>query len=98
MANYDAWIEEASRAHNVDPGLVRLLIGQESRGDPNAVSPKGARGLGQLMPATAAELGVDPTDPRQNIFGTARYLSQQLDRFGSVPPRPGSLQRRSRNS
>ncbi|WP_162961519.1 transglycosylase SLT domain-containing protein, partial [Pseudomonas aeruginosa] len=41
MANYDAWIEEASRAHNVDPGLVRLLIGQESRGDPNAVSPKG---------------------------------------------------------
>ncbi|MGV8475861.1 lytic transglycosylase domain-containing protein, partial [Pseudomonas aeruginosa] len=59
--------------------------GQESRGDPNAVSPKGARGLGQLMPATAAELGVDPTDPRQNIFGTARYLSQQLDRFGSVP-------------
>ncbi|HGM6227691.1 TPA: lytic transglycosylase domain-containing protein [Pseudomonas aeruginosa] len=85
MANYDAWIEEASRAHNVDPGLVRLLIGQESRGDPNAVSPKGARGLGQLMPATAAELGVDPTDPRQNIFGTARYLSQQLDRFGSVP-------------
>lgn len=46
MANYDAWIEEASRAHNVDPGLVRLLIGQESRGDPNAVSPKGARGVG----------------------------------------------------
>jgi hypothetical protein len=59
------------------------LIQQESSFNPSAVSPKGAIGLGQLMPATAQELGVDPTDPLQNLEGAAKYLSQQLKRFGS---------------
>ena len=59
------------------------LIQQESRFRPDEVSPKGAIGLGQLMPATAKELGVDPTDPMQNLEGAAKYLSQQLKRFGS---------------
>lgn len=85
MANYDQWIEEAGRSYNVDPALLRLVIGQESGGNPNAISPKGAVGLGQLMPATAKEMGVDPTDPRQNIMGAAKYLSQQLDKYGDVP-------------
>jgi soluble lytic murein transglycosylase-like protein len=51
----------------------------------NAVSVKGALGVMQLMPATAAELGVDPTNPADNIRGGAMYLRRQLDRFGSVP-------------
>ena len=59
------------------------LIQQESSFRPNVVSPKGAIGLGQLMPATAQELGVDPRDPLQNLEGAAKYFSQQLKRFGS---------------
>lgn len=66
----------------VDPDLFLRLIGAESSFNPDAVSPKGAAGLAQLMPGTAAELGVDPTDPIQNLRGGARYLRQQLDEFG----------------
>lgn len=66
----------------VDPDLFLRLVGAESSFNPNAVSPKGAAGLAQLMPGTAAELGVDPTDPIQNLRGGARYLRQQLDEFG----------------
>lgn len=66
----------------VDPDLFLRLVGQESSFNPDAVSPKGAAGLAQLMPGTAAELGVDPTDPIQNLRGGARYLRQQLDEFG----------------
>jgi len=57
-------------------------VWQESRWRANAVSPVGARGLAQLMPATARELGVDPADPFANLEGGARYLRAQLDRFG----------------
>ena len=65
--------------------LFETLIQRESAFDPKAVSPKGARGLGQLMPGTAADLGVtDPFDPIANLDGSARYLVEQLDRFGSV--------------
>lgn len=61
------------------------LINQESRFNPRAVSPKGAQGLGQLMPDTARGLGVaDPFDPAQNLDGAARYFTRQLDRFGDV--------------
>lgn len=56
----------------------------ESRYCQDAVSPKGALGLGQLMPATAEALGVDATDPAQNLFGAARYLREQVDMFGDV--------------
>ncbi len=64
------------------PGdLFARLIDRESRWNPNAVSHKGAVGLGQLMPATARGLGVDPRDPRQNLDGSARYLKRQYDSF-----------------
>ena len=66
----------------VFPGAVDAVIQQESGGDPDAVSPVGAQGLMQLMPATAAELGViDPFDPVQNRDGGTRYLQQQLTAF-----------------
>lgn len=83
--NYDDLLDEAGRAHNVDPSLLRLVMTQESAGNAGTTSPKGARGLMQLMPATAREMGVtDINDPRQNIMGGARYLAQQLDKYGDV--------------
>lgn len=75
----------AARAYGVDVGLLRAVAWTESRGRNDAVSPKGAMGIMQLMPGTAAELGVDPRDPRSNIAGGAAYLAQQIQRFGSVP-------------
>lgn len=64
--------------------LVRAVMQVESGGRQSAVSPKGARGKMQLMPATARELGVDPNDPVQNVEGGSRYLKQQLDTFGDT--------------
>jgi hypothetical protein len=66
----------------VDPDLFLKLVNQESRFRPDALSPKGAMGPAQLMPGTARELGVDPSDPLQNLRGGARYLKQQLNTFG----------------
>lgn len=63
--------------------LFQAMIWQESRFNPRAVSPKGARGLAQLMPGTAARLGVNPNDPKQNLEGGARYLRQMYNTFGS---------------
>lgn len=68
-----------------DAGLARAVEWVESRGRADAVSPKGALGPMQLMPATARELGVDPRDPAQNRAGGIAYLARQLARFGSVP-------------
>jgi len=80
---YAAEIAAAAARHGVDPALLTGLIRAESNFDPNATSPAGAQGLTQLMPATAAGLGVtNPLDPAQAIEGGARYLRQQLDRFG----------------
>jgi len=76
---------KAAQAAGVDPDLFLRLVQQESRFKTSAISPKGATGLAQLMPATAAELGVDPNDPLQNLAGGARYLRQQLDTFGGNP-------------
>jgi soluble lytic murein transglycosylase-like protein len=76
--------ERAALRHDLDPKLLVALITAESNWQADAVSPKGAIGLGQLMPATARELGVNPRDPRQNLDGSARYLAAQLRRFGSV--------------
>jgi len=67
----------------LDPDLFVRQIDAESGFDPNAVSPVGARGLGQLMPETARGLGVsDPFDPGQNLRGSARFLRSLLDRYG----------------
>ena len=64
--------------------LFQAMIEAESSYNPTAISPKGAYGLGQLMPATARELGVDPRDVSQNLDGAARYLLAQLAEFRSV--------------
>lgn len=78
-------LHKYSEKHGVDPDLVRRLVRQESSGNRRAVSPKGASGLMQLMPATAKSLGVKNIfDPDENIDGGVRYLRQQLDEFGDV--------------
>jgi hypothetical protein len=73
-------IDEATRV-GIDPQLALSVAQTESSLNPNAVSPKGARGVFQLMPGTAQELGVDPNDPAQNIRGGLTYLKQQMERF-----------------
>jgi soluble lytic murein transglycosylase-like protein len=99
---YGAEITAAARKHGVDPALLAGLVRQESNFDPTAGSPAGARGLTQLMPATAAGLGVtDVTDPAQALDGGAKYLKQQLDAFGGDVTKalaaynagPGAVQR-----
>lgn len=87
-SQYDGLIDAAGAKYGIDPALLKGLIKQESGFNPQARSGAGAVGLVQLMPATAASLGVDdPTDPAQAIDGGARYLKQQLDRFGGDPAR-----------
>lgn len=71
--------------YGLDPDLFIRQIQAESAFRPDAVSSAGAIGLGQLMPATARELGVDPSNPAQNLDGAARYMRQQLDTFGNYP-------------
>jgi soluble lytic murein transglycosylase-like protein len=68
--------------YDLSPALIEALVWQESRWNPGAVSPAGARGLAQLMPGTARDLGVNPDDPQANLEGGARYLRLQLDTFG----------------
>jgi soluble lytic murein transglycosylase-like protein len=86
-ARLDAIIVESATRNNVDPVLVYSLMHQESSFKPRAVSYKGARGLMQLMPGTAARFGVrDIFDPRQNIEGGIRYLSFLLDMFDHDVP------------
>jgi len=99
---YGAEITAAAQRHGIDPALLAGLVRQESNFDPAAGSPAGARGLTQLMPGTAAGLGVtDVTDPLQSLDGGARYLKQQLDAFGGDATKalaaynagPGAVQR-----
>jgi hypothetical protein len=79
---YSAEIDRASSDHEVDPALVRAVIHAESAFNPYAVSPKGARGLMQLMPGTARMLGVKNSfSPESNIRGGTKYLAQLLRRF-----------------
>jgi soluble lytic murein transglycosylase-like protein len=79
-------IENAARENNLDPDLLDCLVHQESGYQTGARSSVGAMGLTQLMPGTASGLGVtDPYDPAQNLMGGAKYLRQQLDRFGNIP-------------
>ena len=81
-AAYAAKVAELSMRYDLSPALIEALVWQESRWRHGAVSPKGARGLAQLMPGTARDLGVDPDDPYANLEGGARYLRAQLNRFG----------------
>lgn len=83
MVDYRQAAIEAARRYNVPEDLFLRLVQQESGFRPDVTSSAGAYGLAQLMPGTAAELGVDPRDPLQNLEGGARYLRQQLDAFGS---------------
>jgi hypothetical protein len=83
----DTLINKYAGAYGVDPALVRAVMRNESGFNPGAVSPKGAQGLMQLMPGTAALMGVrDPFDPEQNIAGGVGYLRHCLDRFGHNVP------------
>lgn len=83
-AQFRALFERAGAAHNVDPGLLAAVAKNESGFNPSAVSPVGAQGLMQFMPATAAQFGVDPFNPESAVDGAARYLRQLMDDFGSV--------------
>lgn len=76
----DAVLAAAAR-YDLSPALIDAVARSESGYDAKAVSPAGAIGVMQLMPATARALGVDPTDPAQNIMGGAAHLRAQLDRF-----------------
>jgi soluble lytic murein transglycosylase-like protein len=101
-APFGAQIDAAAARHGIDPALLRALVRQESGFDPRAHSAAGAMGLTQLMPQTAASLGVtDPYDPAQSLDGGATYLREMLDRFGGDPRKalaaynagPGAVER-----
>ena len=78
---YKAKVAELAARFDLSPSLIEALVWQESRWRADARSPVGARGLAQLMPGTARDLGVNPDDPFANLEGGARYLREQLDRF-----------------
>lgn len=78
----DQIVREAAERHDLDPALVKAVISTESGWNPYAVSPKGAMGLMQLIPATAERFGVgNPYDPAQNVEGGTAYLKELLDRY-----------------
>ncbi|MFN3564840.1 MAG: lytic transglycosylase domain-containing protein [Burkholderiaceae bacterium] len=82
-ADIKAIVHEVAASEQVSPHLLEAVIAVESDYNPRAVSPKGAQGLMQLMPATASRFGVvDPFDPRENVRAGARYLKQLLELFG----------------
>ena len=74
-------IETAAEKYGVDPKLAKAIATAESNMNQDVISKAGAVGVMQLMPATAASLGVDPYDREQNIEGGVKYLSQMLERF-----------------
>lgn len=73
----------AAQKHGIPEAIFLNLVQQESGWNPNAISPKGAIGLAQLMPQTARILRVDPADPGENLEGGARYLARQYRKFGN---------------
>ena len=82
----DSLIEGAAKQQDLQPELLRSMVHQESGARPCAVSPKGAMGLMQLMPATAAQLGVkDPFDPKENLNAGAWFFKQLLTIYDDLP-------------
>jgi soluble lytic murein transglycosylase-like protein len=82
----DAAVQDAAYRHVLPVGLLHSVIKVESNYNPSAVSPKGAMGLMQLIPATARRFGVEnPFDPLENLEGGARYLRHLLDLYGNYP-------------
>ncbi len=82
---YHATVMAAARAQRLPPALIHAVIGAESGYDPRAVSPRGAQGLMQIMPATARELGLaDPFEPHANIHAGSRYLRRMLERYRNL--------------
>jgi soluble lytic murein transglycosylase-like protein len=83
LADFQSLIQQTAQKYGLDPNLLAAVVNQESGGDPNAHSSVGAQGLMQLMPATAASLGVTNSfDPQQNLDAGARYLSGLLTQYG----------------
>jgi soluble lytic murein transglycosylase-like protein len=81
-SRWDALIRRAANTYGLAPAMIKAVIHAESSFDPRAVSHRGARGLMQLMPITAGEMGVsDPFNPWQNISGGTRYLQRLAQRF-----------------
>lgn len=82
FAKFEDLITAAADKFGLNPALLKAVIKHESNGNPQAVSPDGAKGLMQLIDSTATMMGVvNPFDPVENIMGGAKYLSQLLDRF-----------------
>lgn len=81
--SFRAVARAAAIRHQIPVHMFEKLVSVESNWNPNALSHAGAIGLAQLMPETARVLGVNPRDPRQNLEGGARYLSEQYRRFGN---------------
>jgi soluble lytic murein transglycosylase-like protein len=80
--SWDQAIRDCAKKYGVEESLVRAVMAAESGGRPDAVSPKGAIGLMQLMPGTAIDMGIDdPFDPGQNIEGGVKYLSLLADKY-----------------
>lgn len=82
-SEYMPHARQAAQRHGIPEDLFLRLVQQESGWNPNARSHKGAMGLAQLMPGTAAKLGVNPSDPVQNLNGGARYLRMMYNQFGN---------------
>ena len=111
--DFDPIVEEAARKYGVEAPLIMAVIQAESAGDPSATSRSGAQGLMQLMPETAAEMGVSNSfDTAQNIMAGARYLRQLLDRYrgdmklalaaynwgiGNLENQPGAMPKETKN-
>src|SRR6185312_3856993 len=86
QASIDAMVREAASKHQLDPDFVASVIKAESNFNPHAISPKGARGLMQLMPQTASTLGVtDIFDPKSNVEAGTAHLSALLDQYHNDP-------------
>ena len=107
MERLDEVIQDAARQHSLDANLLRAVIATESGARADSLSTKGAKGLMQLIDSTAADMGVkDVWNPRDNVFGGAKYLKEMLDRFdgdltlalASYNAGPGAVEKHERCS